>query len=322
MSADRRRRVEKRSAFRRAEARQPWSGLKSIVLGLLLLAGGVAQACQVVSKATITLARAGTGVLVPVTVNGTTADFLLDTGAERSVIGLQAADRLHVARDEWVSTDIQGAGGRDRRRLGRPASLTLGGLALRRHTVAADNSVVIGPIPETVDGKPVAGLLGQDFLSAFDLDLDLPAGTLTLFGVNACSGRFLPWRVPYQAVAAWRPVRNILAVPVSVGGARLEALLDTGALQSVITLPGMIQLGLVAGGTDRVSGFGPDSLAAHVQGFASVQVGALAPAPMPMVVAPIRTLRSIGALLGADWLSGRHVWISWATDQLFVASPA
>lgn len=295
--------------------------LRTLALGTMLVVGAAAQACQVVPKATIPVARAGNGILVSVTVNGATADFLLDTGAERSVIGLQAADRLHVARDEWVSTDIQGAGGRDRRRLGRPASLTLGGLALRRHTVAADNSVVIGPIPEEVDGKPVAGLLGQDFLSSFDLDLDLPAGILTLVGVNACSGRFLPWHVPYQAVAAWRPVRNILAVPVRVGDARLEALLDTGALQSVITLPGMIQLGLVAGGADRVSGFGPDSLAARVQSFASVQVGALAPAPMPMVVAPIRTLRSIGALLGADWLSGRHVWISWATDQLFVASP-
>ena len=287
---------------------------------LLSAAAPAGAACQVVAKATISLARAGTGILVPVTVNGVTSDFLLDTGAERSVIGLQAADRLHVARDEWVSTDIQGAGGRDRRRLGRPASLTLGGVVLRRHTVAADNSVVIGPIPEAVDGKPVTGLLGQDFLSAFDLDLDLMAGTLTLFDVKACTGRFLPWRMPYQAVAAWRPVRNILAVPMRVGNARLEAQLDTGALQSVVTLPGMIQLGLAGGGGDRVSGFGPNSLAARVQVFPAVQIGALAPAPMAMVVAPIHTLRSIGALLGADWLSGRHVWISWVTDQIFIAS--
>ena len=296
--------------------------LRTLAVGILLIAGGPAQACQVVPRATIPLARAGTAILVPVTVNGTVADFLLDTGAERSVIGLQAADRLHVARDEWVSTDIQGAGGRDRRRLGRPASLMLGGLALRRHTVAADNSVVIGPIPEAVEGKPVAGLLGQDFLSPFDLDLDLPAGTLTLVDVTACRGRFLPWRMPYQAVAAWRPVRNILAVPISVGDARIEALLDTGALQSVITLPGMIQLGLAAGGADRVGGFGPNSLAARIQTFPSVQVGGLGPAPMAMMVAPVRTLRSIGALLGADWLAGRHVWISWATDQVFVESTA
>ena len=294
---------------------------RAAALAALLLAGQQVQAaCRVTARATVTLQRAGTAILVPVTLNGVTSAFLLDTGAERTVVGLQAADRLHIARDEWVSTDIQGAGGRDRRRLGRPASLALDGLALRRHTVAADNSVVIGPIPETVEGVPIAGLLGQDFLSPFDVDLDLAAGTLTLYSVAGCSGRFLPWRGAYAAVAAWRPVRNVLAVTLRVGGATLQAMLDSGALHSVVTLPGMVQLGLAAGGTDAVRGFGPATLAAHMQSFASVQVAPLPPAPMDMVVAPIRTLRSIGALLGADWLSGRHVWVSWATDQLFVAS--
>ncbi len=68
-------------------------------------------------------------------------------------------------------------------------------------------------------------------------------------------------------------------------------------------------------------GFGPDSVAARMQDFAVVQVGPLPAGNSAMLIAPIRTLRSIGALLGADWLSGRHVWISWATDQLFVAYP-
>ncbi len=296
--------------------------LAAAALGLLTIGTPCARAaCRVAQRATIPLKRADTGIIVPVTINGETLDFLLDTGAERTVVGIEAADRLHLARDEWVSTDIQGAGGRDRRRLGRPASLTLAGLALRRHTVAEDNSVVIGPIPGAVDGTPIAGLLGQDFLSPFDLDLDLAGGTLTLYDVAGCSGRFLPWHQAYQAVPAWRPIRNILAVPLRIGGAPLQALLDTGALHSVITLPGMIQLGLASGGTDAVRGFGPATLAAHQQQFAAVQVGELPAGPMEMVVAPIRTFRSLGALLGADWLGRRHVWISWATDQVFVAAP-
>ena len=291
-------------------------------LALLAIGGTGAQAaCRISPRVTVPLKRVDTGIVVPVTINGQTLDFLLDTGAERTVVGLEAADRLHLARDEWVSTDIQGAGGRDRRRLGRPASLTLAGLALRRHTVAGDNSVVIGPIPETVDGTPIAGLLGQDFLSPFDLDLDLAGGTMTLYDVAGCSGRFLPWHEAYQAIPAWRPIPNIMAVPLRIGSADMHALLDTGALHSVITLPGMIQLGLTAGGSDTVRGFGPATLAAHQQQFAAVQVGTLPAAPMEMVVAPIRTFRSLGALLGADWLGRRHVWISWATDQVFVATP-
>jgi hypothetical protein len=110
-------------------------------------------------------------------------------------------------------------------------------------------------------------------------------------------------------------------LPIRIGGTEVQAMLDTGALRSVVTLPGMVQLGLAAGGTDSVRGFGPASLAAHEQHFAAVQVANLPAVPMDMVIAPIRTLRSIGALLGADWLARRHVWISWATDQVFIASP-
>lgn len=277
-------------------------------------------ACRVERQAMIQLKRAGGLILVPATINGTQADFVLDTGAERSVLGIAAADRLRVARDEWVSTDIQGVGSRDRRRLGRPASFTLGGIALQRRTVAADNSVVVGPIPEAVEGQPIAGLLGQDFLSAYDLDLDVPAGVLTLFGVTGCSGRFLPWPGRYDAVPAWRPVRNVLALPMRVGDTLIQAELDSGAANTVITLPGMLALGLPPGGSDMARGFGAGGIAARSQRFPAVRIGTLPASATDLVIAPIHTLRSIGALLGADWLATRHVWISWSTDQVFVAA--
>ncbi len=291
-----------------------------LALGVLLASPAFA-ACRVQQRAQVPIERAGGLLLVTAVINGTPADFVVDTGAERSVIGLAAADRLHVARDEWVSTDIQGVGGRDRRRLGRPQSFSLGGVALRRHTVAEDNSIVVGPIPDAIEGRPIAGLLGEDFLSAFDVDVDPAAATLTLFDVAGCSGRFLPWTGQYQALAAWRPVRNILALPVRVGGTPLEAELDSGAANTVITLPGMLALGLAAGGGDSARGFGTGRVAARNQHFAAMQVGTLPASPADLVVAPIHTLRSIGMLLGADWLSGRHVWISWATNQVFVAGP-
>ncbi len=270
-------------------------------------------------RASVAVSLAGALVLAPVEINGATESFVLDTGAERSVVGLAAADRLKLARDEWVSTDIQGAGGVDRRRLGRPSSLSLGGLALRRRTVAADNSLVVGPVPDEVGGRPIAGLLGQDYLSPYDLDLDVPAGRLALYAVAGCAGHFLPWPGGYPALPAWRPVRTVLALPLPVGGKALQAELDSGAEATTLTLPGMVQLGLAAGGAGRMRGFGPDSLAVRTQGFPSVQVGSLPAGPADLAVAPIRTLRSIGALLGADWLATRHVWVSWATDQVFVA---
>ena len=289
--------------------------------GLLASSAQAAGTCRVQLRASVELQRAGSLILAPVEVNGTLVDFVLDTGAERSVIGIAAAARLHLGRDEWVSTDVQGAGGHDRRRLGRPNSLSLGGAALRRHTVAADNSIVVGTIPDSVNGHPVAGLLGQDFLSPFDLDLDAPAGKLSLYEVSGCSGRFLPWTGRYSAMPAGRPVRNMLTLPLRVGGAVLQAELDSGSVKTAITLPGMLQLGLAAGGGDEVRGFGPGSLAARTQLFPDVQIATSAPAPAELLVAPLHTLRSIGGLIGADWLGSRRIWLSWATNQVFVAEP-
>jgi hypothetical protein len=264
------------------------------------------------------MVQAGGVFLVPITVNGSTVDFILDTGAERTVIGVQAADRLAIARDEWVSTDMQGTGGRDRRRLGRPQTLTLGGIALRRRTLAADHSVVVGPIPDSVAGHPIAGLLGEDYLSVFDLDLDPASGTLALYDVSACSGMFAPWPGHAVALPAGRPVRNILTVPVRVAGQAMTAELDTGASVSVVLAPGMERLGLSPGGAERARGFGAGSAVGRRQDFA-LQVGSLPPAEMSLLVTPIHALRIVDMLLGADWIAERRIWISWATNQVFVA---
>jgi hypothetical protein len=49
-----------------------------------------------------------------------------------------------------------------------------------------------------------------------------------------------------------------------------------------------------------------------------MQVGSLPPAPTRMLVSPMQALRSVDMLLGADWVRARRVWISWATNQVFV----
>lgn len=301
---------------------------RSAVIGaacLLLSAHAAWAACQVSARRTVPLEMAGGLMLVSVAVNGVPVPFLLDTGAERTVIGNQAAMALKVARDEWVSTDITGLGGNERERLGRPASLSLGGVALRRRTLVADNSVVVGTIASEMAGHPIAGLLGQDFLSVFDLDIDPAHGRLTLYDVAGCVGDFLPWREPYSGMQAIRLVRNILAVPVRVDGEQLTAELDSGAQRSVLLAPGVQRLdrrhlGPQPDGPEQLRGFGAGSAGARLQRFGAIQVGAETISDMTLLLTQARTLRSVDMLLGADWLSRRHVWISWATDQVLVGA--
>jgi len=165
-------------------------------------------------------------------------------------------------------------------------------------------------------------LLGRDYLAPFDLVLDMPARSLALFEVRDCAGAFLPWIVPYAALPVQNPTDSALSVLVELDGVKLRALLDTGASATVLAAPGMARLGLSPGGDDRrISGLGTRSVAAGARRFRSLRVGPEVIEAPSLLVAPIRVVPVSDMLLGADWLAGRRVWISFATKQVFVARP-
>ena len=174
-----------------------------------------------------------------------------------------------------------------------------------------------------VAGHHIDGLLGRDFLSAFDLDLNFPTQQLILYDVPECSGRFLPWHEPYLSVPAENPIESALIIPVELDGVPLHALLDTGAGQTLVAAPGMARLGL---GLDRlrddpsriVSGLGPHTVTVWQHQFRAMRIGGETDAAPRFLVAPIELNPIADMLLGADWLKGRRVWISYATKQVFV----
>ena len=139
--------------------------------------------------------------------------------------------------------------------------------------------MTVGPLPvNAIAGRPIAGLLGRDFLSPFDLDLDLPAHRMTLYDVRGCDAGFLPWTTPYAAIPASTPMGAALVVQVLVDGRPLRALIDTGASASLITAPGMFRLGLTPellardpGGNG--SGVGPAPVPMRRHRFAEMRVG-------------------------------------------------
>ncbi len=239
----------------------------------------------------------------------------------------EAARRLNVARDVWVGTTMSGVGGINSRPNADPRSLSLGGIPLVRQTLNHDNSLTVADLPRgSVGSLTIDGLLGRDYLSRFDLDIDLPGRQLTLYRVQDCAGRFLPWSGDYAAVPVTIPTENALVVPVVLDGTPLRALLDTGTSASLLAAPGMVRLGLNAAGlahdpSDAVHGLGPRVVLMHRHMFRSLRVGGLAIAEPAIWVAPIRLTPIVDMLLGEDWLEGRRVWLSYATRQLFVATP-
>ena len=292
---------------------------------LAIMAGNAHGECLVALRATVPLQVAGGLALITVTVNDTDAVFIMDTGAERTLMSEDAVRRLGLQRDGWVASTILGLGGYEDRPNALPRSLRLGGLTLRRKTLTGDTSATVGPLPvNQIDGHPIAGLLGRDFLSPFDLDLDLPAHRLTLYDVRGCGAGFLPWTTPYVAIPATTPVGNAMVIQTSLDGRTLRTMVDTGASASLLTASGMFLLGLTAevlehdpGGNG--SGVGPAPVPMRLHRFTELRIGRDVSANPQLWVASAHVVPIVDMLLGVDWLRSRRVWLSYATRQFFVA---
>jgi predicted aspartyl protease len=114
-------------------------------------------------------------LIVPVHVNGRGPyDFLVDTGASRTLIFDALADELGLARGDVV--EGHGAGGRLRFALGEARTIAVGDA--RADAVP----VVIGAldvVAQHVDPLP-GGVLGYSFLSRFRVLIDYPASRFIL----------------------------------------------------------------------------------------------------------------------------------------------
>ena len=149
-----------------------------LVLGLAACAGGDPKIsdCALIKLAETPLDVRGTLQFVPARIAGQPVTLMLDTGAERTVLTEAAVTRLGLKRDPRYVTQTYGIGGPSTNMdAPLPDGLTLGGTRFPVDRVAVGHFAI-----DHVPGAPPDGLLGADLLLAFDMDLNLPAGRMTL----------------------------------------------------------------------------------------------------------------------------------------------
>lgn len=192
-----------------------------VVTGLTLLTVVSAAAAADRSRSAVPLTiDAHGGIVVQVRVNGSGPfKFILDTGASRSVVADNLARELGapvVAKSEVVTS-----AGSDVRLVVRLTSVALDGSrvdALLAPVLPAANLAQLG--------RGVRGLLGQDFLSAFNYTLDYRRSRLTWDEPLACDGA---GAVPLTS-AEGRFVLEAESAP----GQRLRLVPDSGAEVAVL----------------------------------------------------------------------------------------
>lgn len=251
---------------------------------------------------------------VPVGINGQWVTMLVDTGAERSMVTEETAERLNLTRDQRFMTRSSGVGGVNQSADARVDSMLLGGIAFPVERLSVNR---LGP------GVPFDGLLGADILLAFDLDIDVPGGKLSLYRVRRCPVADPPWTeraVPIPGVSA---LRDRMMVPIQINGVPGTALLDTGAQTSAVGQTMARRMGLTdqvlaAAPTLPIRGVGTGVAQAKLYRFREVRIGPAVGTNVPLPILPGDG--GFGdALIGQDFLSGRRMWLSFPTRRLYIS---
>jgi predicted aspartyl protease len=308
----------------------PWESA-AIVLALLVLfaVGGSARviaadtataACRIERQAELPLVGDRGALVVAAEINGSPVTMIVDTGAQWTTITPDTVKRLELPPDLWNGGLHRGIGSFSNSVNAIAKSFKIGGMAFENRSLSV--------APLTVSGKtspPFAGLLGADFLYRFDLDIDLPHHTLTLYRNGGCPAGVPPWGVATMAIRLVKSATNRLNLAASVDGHPFRAILDTGASISLITRPNALRAGVTAEMLERDPvlpghGLGTEVVMMRAHLFDEVQIGPERLKRLTMVVGG--TLLGGGdMLLGLDYLETRRVWVSYALRQLFVAVP-
>ncbi|WP_221228825.1 retroviral-like aspartic protease family protein [Komagataeibacter kakiaceti] len=290
------------------------------------LSGGTARAeeeaarlCNHERVAQVPLRDDGGYLSIVISIAGYELSALVDTGSDGGLLTPDMVGYLRLRLDPDHETIVHGTGG--------VAQATPNAIVPDLRVGGVDfgaRSVPVGELPgKPMIRPPVAGLLGGDILSRFDLDMDVPGGTLTLWNIRQGALACAPppvWDGPYETLPLTRQDNRFL-LQVGLDGRPVTALLDSGARSRIVSPEVAHRAGVSQSRLER----DPGGVTASVDGhqdiyhwhrFDSLQVGHELERNVTLTVAPLR--EHLEMLLGSDWFASHRVWISYATNQAFV----
>jgi predicted aspartyl protease len=172
-------------------------------------------------------------------INGQKIGILLDTGAERSVVTRSAATRLMLSRYDLASSRMYAVTDKPIDAV-RIDELRIGP-ALRKNW-----SVLLAAGHDF--GSEISLILGEDFFSAVDVELDFPNRAVRLYQPKGCEGVSLAYWAKDGAGEAALEGGAKPTFTVAVNGRPLRAQLDTGTTVSALTMADAARLGFTTKG--------------------------------------------------------------------------
>lgn len=277
----------------------------SLLAGCTLGSPGVCR-LQAVADVPVTLARSN--IEVPGTINRSRALFAIDTGAARTVLSTAAVKNYLLAHSQHSITHLIGLGGMVSD-ADVYADLQIGNANFQQRLAEAE-------LPQ------IAGLVGADMLSDYDVEFDLQDGRFRLWRAPGCSAADIAWSGPRAKIAVHVTGDGQLRMPVTIDGVSLAAILDSGSTVTLMTTDAALRLGVTEAalaGDSRVlvRGIGPDSIAVRLHRFDSVSVGGDRIAPMQIGVGEVQ-FGTLDLILGLDYLRQHKIWVTYRNSAIYV----
>jgi tetratricopeptide (TPR) repeat protein/predicted aspartyl protease len=222
------------------------------------------------------ITMAGARPLFAAKINGEDATFVLDSGAFFSMISAAAAEQYKLKTEAPpFNLTVQGIGGTTTPKLTHVKSFGLGAFSKPNAEFLVGGSEV---------GSGSVGLLGQNFLSQWDVEYNLGQGNIRLMKNDDCGHSILAYWLtsgqPYNliSISMTSPAEPHTIGTAFVNGVKIKVLFDTGATTSVMSLKAAAHAGLTPEAPGVVdagyaSGIGRGMVKSYIAPVASLRFG-------------------------------------------------
>ncbi|MBB6252464.1 aspartyl protease family protein [Nitrospirillum iridis] len=319
-----------------------WVGRLAIALGLvvpMLLAtpGGAETKCQFAKVANLPIKMEGNQPLVEGSVNGHPVQFLIDTGSFATLLFSDAAEKLGLHLTAIQGATVFGVGGES-----QVMMTSLDTLTLDQASVHNLRLMVTGTHKSKKDDPvKIAGVIGEDILRRFDVEMDFAHEQIFLYEARDCDDvDLLPWTGAYTVVD-FPPVSTThthISPQILINGETVRGDLDSGAYYSTLTKEKAASLGITPESPGVTSGgsawgIGARQEAVWVGKFDSFTIGDETIRHPKLRFGDIfkhATVTWTGSrlpsqvletqmLLGADFLRAHHVLIAHSQNKLYLS---
>jgi predicted aspartyl protease len=162
---------------------------------------------------------------IPVTVNGTKLQVLIDTAGVLSSLSQDSVKKLDLPTHMSDEAEIM-ANGQRTTQTAKVHSLQIGAMN------GSDFDFIVDPggFTGSLDGR-----ISPDLLRGYDVDFDFANNKVNFFSQDHCEGKVVYWTMSYASVPMTLDQMGHIVIRVVLDGETLDAVVDTGSTQSTIS---------------------------------------------------------------------------------------